>query len=105
MAMSLQLDSKFVLDAALDVSGDASVDALVPLDLMIECVEAEKVCAVGFLPCGPDPQRRGEVGELGLEVHELEVVADDLGVEASDPLLEFTPLSSVGSAAEWAEVV
>lgn len=57
------------------------------------------------LPCSAGVHSRGVGFELAVEISELDVVSDDLSIEAGDPVFDLTASSRVRAPADGAEPV
>lgn len=73
--------AELAFQSALEPSSDDSFDAFVPGDLTVECMETAELGAVLALPSDPVQHLGGQLGELGVEVSQPLVVAEDVGLE------------------------
>jgi hypothetical protein len=80
-----EVEAEARLRASLQASCGDPVESLDEVDVAVEVVEPLRLDGVLALPCRADRHRRSMSFEPAVEVGQLDVVSDDLGIEAGNP--------------------
>jgi hypothetical protein len=105
MGLTSQLNAEASFGASFESACGDVVESLDQLDVAVKVVESLQLDAVLALPGRGGCDGRGVCFELAVEIGELGVVSDDLGIAAGDAVLDLAPFGGVGASADGAESV